>query len=150
MEDDPSVKEKDLPRAVRIRRALERLGPAFIKMGQILATRRDLVTPDLAVELAKLQDDVPTMSWDEMRVRIESELGGTVEELFSEFDTTPLAAASIGQVYRAALPDGTVVAVKVQRPGVTETMEIDLEILVDRGGASRRTRSGARTSTRRR
>ena len=133
MEEDYSGKEKDLPRAVRIRRALERLGPAFIKMGQILATRRDLVTPDLAVELAKLQDDVPTMAWEEMRVRIESELGGPVDTLFSVFDTTPLAAASIGQVYRAALPDGTPVAVKVQRPGVTETMEIDLEILVDLG-----------------
>jgi ubiquinone biosynthesis protein len=133
MEDDPSVKEKDLPRAVRIRRALERLGPAFIKMGQILATRRDLVTPDLAVELAKLQDDVPTLSWEEMRPRVETELGAPVEELYASFDTTPIAAASIGQVYRATLRDGTPVAVKVQRPGVTETMEIDLEILVDLG-----------------
>ena len=74
----PSSKEKDLPSAVRIRHALERLGPAFIKMGQILATRRDLVTPDLATELAKLQDDVPTLPWEVMRERIESELGGTV------------------------------------------------------------------------
>jgi ubiquinone biosynthesis protein len=128
-----AVPEKSLPRAVRIRRALERLGPAFIKAGQILATRRDLVTPDLAAELAKLQDDVPTMPWDEMRPRIEQELGGPIAELFSEFDTTPLAAASIGQVYKAGLPDGTPVAVKVQRPGVSETMEIDLEILVDLG-----------------
>jgi len=130
---EPGVREKDLPRAVRIRRALERLGPAFIKMGQILATRRDLVTPDLAEELAKLQDDVPTLPWEEMRTRIEEELGGTVDELFASFDTEPIAAASIGQVYRAALPDGTPVAVKVQRPGVSETMEIDLEILVDLG-----------------
>ncbi len=133
LEGEESVPEKDLPRAVRIRRALERLGPAFIKVGQILATRRDLVTPDLAVELAKLQDDVPTLPWEEMRPRIEEELGAPVGELFAEFDTTPIAAASIGQVYRAALPDGTPVAVKVQRPGVTETMGIDLEILVDLG-----------------
>ena len=131
--DVTDVKEKDLPRAVRIRRALERLGPAFIKMGQILATRRDLVTPDLAEELAKLQDDVPTLPWEQMKARVEEELGGSVDELFASFDPVPLAAASIGQVYRATLSDGTPVAVKVQRPGVTETMEIDLEILADLG-----------------
>ena len=127
----PDGKEKDLPPAVRIRHALERLGPAFIKMGQILATRHDLVSPDLAAELAKLQDDVPTLPWEQMRERIEAELGGSVGELFATFDETPLAAASIGQVYRATLPDGTAVAVKVQRPGVSETMEMDLEILVE-------------------
>lgn len=125
------VRERDLPRSVRIRHALERLGPAFVKMGQLLATRRDLVSPDLAAELARLQDDVPTLPWEDMRPRIEEELGEPVEELFAEFDQTPIAAASIGQVYRATLLDGTPVAVKVQRPGVTETMEIDLEILVE-------------------
>ena len=130
-EGDPGVKEKELPRAVRIRHALERLGPAFIKAGQILATRRDLVPPDLAEELAKLQDDVPTLPWEEIKARIEAELGHPVEELFATFDAEPIAAASIGQVYRATLPDGTLVAVKVQRPGVTETMDIDLEILID-------------------
>jgi ubiquinone biosynthesis protein len=71
---DPDIKEKELPRAVRIRHALERLGPAFIKAGQILATRRDLVTPDLAEELSKLQDDVPTLPWEEIKARIEEEL----------------------------------------------------------------------------
>lgn len=130
-EGEPTTREKDLPSAVRIRHAFERLGPAFIKIGQILATRRDLVPPDLAAELAKLQDDVPTVPWPEMRARIELELGGAVAELFAEFDETPIAAASIGQVYRATLADGTPVAVKVQRPNVTETMELDLEILVE-------------------
>jgi ubiquinone biosynthesis protein len=129
--ESAQVRERDLPRAVRIRHTLERLGPAFVKVGQLLATRRDLVTPDLAAELAKLQDEVPTLPWDEMRPRIEEELGAPVEELFATFDHEPIAAASIGQVYRATLDDGTQVAVKVQRPGVTETMEIDLEILVE-------------------
>jgi len=128
---DSSGRERDQPRAVRIRRALERLGPAFTKLGQILATRRDLITPDLAEELAKLQDDVPTLPWDVMKKRIEEELETPVDEAFATFDTEPVAAASIGQVYRATLPDGTKVAVKVQRPGVSETMELDLEILVE-------------------
>ena len=127
----PAGRERDQPRAVRIRRALERLGPAFTKLGQILATRRDLITPDLAEELAKLQDDVPTLPWDVMKKRIEEELETPVDEAFATFDTEPVAAASIGQVYRATLPDGTKVAVKVQRPGVSETMELDLEILVE-------------------
>jgi len=129
--EEPAGRERDQPRAVRIRRALERLGPAFTKLGQILATRRDLITPDLAEELAKLQDDVPTLPWDVMKKRIEEELETPVDEAFATFDTEPVAAASIGQVYRATLPDGTKVAVKVQRPGVSETMELDLEILVE-------------------
>ena len=129
--EEPAGKERDQPRAVRIRRALERLGPAFMKLGQILATRRDLITPDLADELAKLQDDVPTLPWSVMKRRIEDELEAPVDEAFATFDAEPVAAASIGQVYRATLPDGTPVAVKVQRPGVSETMELDLEILVE-------------------
>jgi ubiquinone biosynthesis protein len=118
-------------RPVRIRRALERLGPAFIKLGQILSTRRDLVPPELADELAKLQDDVPTLPWPEMRERLEAELGAPLEDLYATFDEVPVASASIGQVYRATLRDGTPVAVKVQRPGVTEEMELDLEIMVE-------------------
>ena len=130
--DAPQVRERDLPRPVRIRHALERLGPAFVKMGQMLATRRDLVTPDLAAELAKLQDDVPTLPWEEMRARIEAELGGlrrgAVRDVRRRRRSPPPASA------RSTGPrctDGTPVAVKVQRPGVTETMEIDLEILVE-------------------
>ena len=97
---EPAGKEKDLPPAVRIRHALERLGPAFIKIGQILATRRDLVTPDLAAELAKLQDDVPTLPWEEMRERIEDELGGSVERALRDLRPD----AHRGRQHRPGLP----------------------------------------------
>jgi ubiquinone biosynthesis protein len=130
-QEAPGAKETDLPLAVRVRHALERLGPVFIKIGQLLATRGDLIAPALLEELAKLQDDVPALPWSEMRPCLEAELGAPVEDLFSSFAETPLAAGSIGQVYRAALPDGTPVAVKVRRPGVTEAMELDLEIVHD-------------------
>ncbi len=134
VEQTPVTKEKDLPLPVRVRHALERLGPVSIKLGQLLATRSDLLPPALLEELAKLQDKVPEVDWPEMRTRIEAELGAPVEKLFKSFDEEPLAAASIGQVYRATLPDGTRVAVKVQRPGVTEAMEIDLDIMHDLAG----------------
>jgi len=133
-EQTPGVKEKDLPLPVRVRHALERLGPLFVKLGQLLASRGDLLPPALREELAKLQDDVPEVPWPEMRNRIETELGAAVETVFQEFNPEPLAAASIGQVYRATLADGTPVAVKVQRPGVTKAMETDLGIIHDVAG----------------
>jgi ubiquinone biosynthesis protein len=133
-EQTPGVKEKDLPLPVRVRHALERLGPVFVKLGQLLASRGDLLPPALREELAKLQDDVPEVPWPEMRNRLETELGASVETMFQKFDPEPLAAASIGQVYRATLPDGTPVAVKVQRPGVTNAMETDLDIIHDVAG----------------
>jgi ubiquinone biosynthesis protein len=133
-EGTPGIKEKDLPLPVRVRHALERLGPVFVKLGQLLAARGDLVPPALREELTKLQDDVPQVPWPEMRNQVETELGASVEELFKSFDEEPLAAASIGQVYRATLPDGTPVAVKVQRPGVAKAMEIDLDIIHDLAG----------------
>jgi ubiquinone biosynthesis protein len=114
---------------VRIRRAIERLGPAFINVGQILSTRPDLVWPALAEQLATLQDLVPPVQAGANVERIEQELGGPISERFTSFDEQPLASASIGQVHRAVLPDGRSVAVKVQRPGVVEAMELDLDIL---------------------
>ncbi|HVP58346.1 MAG TPA: AarF/UbiB family protein [bacterium] len=133
-EPTPGTKEKDLPLPVRVRHALERLGPVFVKLGQLLAMRGALLPPALHRELARLQDEVPEVPWPEMRTRVEDELSASVEELFGSFDEEPLAAASIGQVYRATLPDGTPVAVKVQRPGVTKAMEIDLDIMRDLSG----------------
>ncbi len=113
---------------MRVRHTAERLGPVFIKLGQLLSTRGDLLPPAFIEELAKLQDDVPALPWPTIKSHLESELGAPVEQLFKSFDETPVAAASIGQVYKAELLDGTLVAVKIQRPGVGEAMELDLDI----------------------
>lgn len=115
---------------VRLRYTLERLGPTFIKLGQAASTRPDLIPDDIIVELRKLQDDVAPFPDDEAIALIEAELGGPVAELFAEFDPTPLAAASLGQVYRATLLDATPVVVKVQRPTVREAVATDLDILL--------------------
>jgi ubiquinone biosynthesis protein len=117
-------------RAERIRMALEELGPTYIKLGQILSTRPDLVQIDLVRELAKLQDEVPPFSFDQVRKIIEQELKSPLQEVFSSLESKPLASASIGQVHRAVLLDGEVVAVKVQRPGIRKVIEVDLEIML--------------------
>jgi len=117
-------------RAERIRMAFEELGPTYIKLGQILSTRPDLVPPDLIIELAKLQDEVPPFPFNDARKIIEKELGKPLEESFSAFDEKPLASASIGPVHRAELLEGETVAVKVQRPRIKKTIEVDLEIML--------------------
>ncbi len=117
-------------RAERVRMAVEELGPTFIKLGQILSTRPDLVPLEYAQELSNLQDHVPPFSYEEVRDIIDKELGGTPEALFAQFEAEPLAAASIGQVHRARLLDGEEVVVKVQRPGIRKIVEVDLEILL--------------------
>lgn len=119
-----------LSRAQRVRMACEELGPTYIKFGQILSTRPDLVPVDFIKELSKLQDNVPSRPFSEVSKIIESELGGATEDIFDFFEKTPLASASIGQVYRATLKDGEAVAVKVQRPGIKKIIEVDLEIML--------------------
>jgi ubiquinone biosynthesis protein len=116
-------------RAERLRLALEELGPIFVKFGQILSTRRDLLPVDIADELAKLQDRVPPFSGVVAQARIEEALGKPVTELFKSFDGQPLAAASIAQVHAATLSDGREVVVKVLRPGMREVIGRDLEVL---------------------
>lgn len=118
------------PIEVRVRHTVERLGPTAIKIGQALSTRPDLLPPDVAHELRSLQDAVDPLDFEQIRPVIEAELGGTVDEVFAEFDREPLASASIGQVHAAVLPDGSRVVVKVQRPGVRELVETDLDIMM--------------------
>ncbi|HEX8756971.1 MAG TPA: ubiquinone biosynthesis regulatory protein kinase UbiB [Steroidobacteraceae bacterium] len=115
--------------AVRLRLALEELGPIFVKFGQAVSTRRDLLPKDVADELAKLQDRVPPFPGTVARAIVESAYGRPVSEAFSEFEETPLAAASIAQVHAARLPDGREVVVKVLRPDMRESIERDLEVL---------------------
>jgi len=115
--------------AVRLRLALEELGPIFVKFGQAVSTRRDLLPTDVANELAKLQDRVPPFPGAMARAIVESAYGRPVSEAFSQFDEAPLAAASIAQVHAARLPDGREVVVKVLRPDMREAIERDLEVL---------------------
>ncbi len=116
-------------REERIRLALEELGPAFVKLGQVLSTRPDLIPWPLVLELRKLQDKVPPFSGEEARRLVEAELGGPISKFFSSFEEAPLAAASIAQVHRARLLDGQEVVVKVQRPNLEATIAADLDIL---------------------
>ena len=117
------------PRGQRIREALEDLGPIFIKFGQMLSTRRDLLPGDIAEELALLQDKVPPFPGVQARQIIEKSLGKPVHELFDEFDETPLASASVAQVHTARLKDGREVVIKVLRPDVKRWINHDLGIL---------------------
>ena len=116
-------------RGRRLREMLDELGPTFVKFGQLLSTRPDVVPPDIVIELRGLQDDVTPFPFEQVREMVEEELGLTVEQAFLEFDELPLASASIGQVHRAVLPDGQVVAVKVQRPEASRQIEADLGLL---------------------
>lgn len=118
-----------MPRGVRLRLALESLGPIFVKFGQVLSTRRDLIPLDVAMELALLQDRVPPFPSDQAAASIEAALGASPHTLFKHFETDPVASASIAQVHFAVLHDGREVAVKVLRPGMREIIEKDLALL---------------------
>lgn len=126
-------KPKPTPRGVpqRLRMALEDLGPTFIKLGQVLSTRPDILPMEYILELSKLQDAVPPVAWSAIRERIDTELGCPLEEVFTDFEPAPIAAASLSQVHAATLPNGDSVVVKVQRPNIQNVIETDLEILFD-------------------
>ena len=114
---------------VRIRRLLEEAGGVYVKLGQIAATRLDLLPPEICAELARLQNRVPPAPVEQIRPALEAELGAEVDQVFADFDWEPLASASIGQTYRATLHSGEAVVVKVQRPGIHEVIERDLAAL---------------------
>src|SRR5690348_12408765 len=116
-------------RPLHLRLALEELGTTFIKLGQILSTRADLLPPEYLAELTKLQDSASPVAFAEIQEALVTELGQPIERIFAHFDPIPIAAASIGQAYAATLGDGTEVVVKVRRPGVVEQVNEDLEIL---------------------
>ena len=123
----PNVSRLSAPQ--RARRALEALGPTFIKLGQILASRSDLLAPEWTEELAKLHSQVSPIPWDKIRPQLEEDLGGPPDEIFSAFDYVPIASASIAQVYKARLKSGEEVVVKVLRPGLRKVIEADLRLL---------------------
>lgn len=118
-----------LPPPVRVRRALEELGPSFVKLGQVLATRVDLFAPEWILEFEKLQNQVAAVPFAQIRQQMEEDLGAPPESVFVELDPIPLAAASIAQVHRARLPDGSEVVIKVRRPGIRPLVEADMRLL---------------------
>ena len=128
-DDDLDDDYDDEINASNLRLAFEELGPAFVKLGQILCTRPDLVGNDIAEELTKLRDNTPVTPFDEIKLVIEDELGKPLDEVYCEFDEEPIGSASIGQVYKAKLKDGEEVAVKVQKPGSYEIVAQDVRIM---------------------
>ena len=127
-EGTPGEDVKSMSRAARLRRALEELGPTFIKLGQILSTRPDILPPDWIEEFQKLQSQVPPCSWDEIHAELVSELGD-LDAQFSSIEEEPLAAASIGQAHRAIRTDGQPMVLKILRPGIEKIIKSDMEIL---------------------
>jgi len=122
------VAQRSIPQ--RVRYTLEELGPTYIKLGQVLSTRVDLLPPEYIAELSKLLDSATPVNFEDIATQIERELGQKPEECFAEFDPTPMASASIGQVHQAQLRSGELVMVKAQRPGVEATVRADLDLLM--------------------
>ncbi|MFZ5814256.1 MAG: ABC1 kinase family protein [Bacillota bacterium] len=132
-------------RGERLRAALQELGPAFVKLGQMLSIRGDLLPPDITASLERLQDQVEPVAFTAIRQVLEEEFGEPLPARFRQVEPEPLAAASLGQVHAAVLPDGQEVVLKVQRPGVAEQVELDLQVLLSLADlAYRRTRLGRR------
>ena len=129
--------EQDGDRGRRLREMFDELGPTFVKFGQLLSTRPDVVPPDIIGELRKLQDDVSPVPMEDVERVIGEELGLTVEQAFLDFDETPIAAASIGQVHRATLPNDVQVVVKVQRPNAARQIESDLKLMASAARVAR-------------
>src|SRR6185312_13214930 len=117
------------PRAERLRLALESLGPIFVKFGQLLSVRPDLIPEDVVEELARLQDNVPPFAWEEVAATLERAYGRPHTEVFATFDAVPIASASVAQVHFATLPDGREVAVKILRPGIQAVIGEDVALL---------------------
>ncbi|MCK5510626.1 AarF/ABC1/UbiB kinase family protein, partial [Candidatus Parcubacteria bacterium] len=124
-----TIKRLTLPQ--RARMACEDLGPTFVKLGQILSTRPDLISNEFIEEFSKLQDKVPPFSFTEVKEIFKKEFGRPIDELFIEFDECPVASASLSQVHKAKLPNGEIVAVKIQRPNIKERIKSDISILFD-------------------
>ncbi|MCH2135147.1 MAG: AarF/UbiB family protein [Phycisphaerales bacterium] len=124
----PRPETEHLRRPARLRLALEALGPTFIKLGQVLSTRPDVLGPEYIAELQKLQDDVPHVPWPKIEAQLRADLGN-LDELFDHIEEVPLAAASMAQAHRAKLKDGTEIILKVLRPGIDKTVNQDMEIL---------------------
>ena len=138
-----SAQVASLPRGARLRLALQDLGPIFVKFGQILSTRRDLVPPDIAEELTHLQDRVAPFDGEQARAMVEQALGRGIAEAYASFDTVPLASASIAQVHAATLHDGCEVVVKVLRPGIDKQIAADIALLKNVAGIVDRTHPSA-------
>lgn len=132
-----------LSSAERMRLALEELGPTFVKLGQILSTRPDVIPHAFVTEFEKLQDNVPSFPFDEVVAQIAAELGGPVDQFYAEIDAVPLAAASIAQVHRARLKSGEEVVIKVRRPGIVAMVESDIDALMALAGLAERHVSGS-------
>src|SRR5476649_943071 len=117
------------PRGERLRLALESLGPVFVKFGQLLSVRRDMIPEDVADELAKLQDRVPSVPWPAIAALLDEAYGKPHAEVFASFDSVPVASASVAQVHFATLPDGREAAVKILRPGIARVIAGDVALL---------------------
>jgi ubiquinone biosynthesis protein len=132
------------PRGERLRLALESLGPIFVKFGQLLSVRPDLVPEDITTELSKLQDNVPPFPWEEVAATLDRAYGRQHTEVFKTFDQVPVASASVAQVHFATLPDGREVAVKILRPGIQDVIESDVGLLYAFASLVARTEIGRR------